>query len=243
MNDLERLDLHVGPQLQASGGILDRLDYGRLRRLGVQLRNIPSPGDDWDIPPSSLQGWVASYVATIESVQIAHTSGLLTLLKESSAEIRALLSVETLPVIDAQIVETKKLHELVEHAKAEDRVRTVGFEQFASFAPSQEHLAHALVVQINVLTSYQDRPKVDKSVGLRRLQVGALIGKAATGGALAVANLSLGVLGGLSVVPSVALTSIPIAAGLVTSAYTGFAAVFGAVEKIATTLRGWAKNG
>lgn len=75
-------------------------------------------------------------------------------------------------------------------------------------------------------------------MGLKRLQVGALIGKAATGGALAVSNLSLGVLGGLSVVPGIALTNIPIAAGLVTSTYTGLAAAFDAVEKIASTLRG-----
>ena len=75
MNDLERLDFTLGPNLQAKNGILDRLDYGRLRRLGVQLRDIPLPSEDWDIPPSSLQGWVESYDATIESVRVASTSG------------------------------------------------------------------------------------------------------------------------------------------------------------------------
>ena len=238
MNNLERLDFHVGPQMQALGGILDRLDYGRLRRLGVVLRNIPRPGEDWDLPPSSLQGWVASYGATIESVRIAQRSGLLTLLKDSSDEIREHASVEALPAIDVQIVDRKTLAELVEYAKVDDRFKTFDFDRFSSSAPSEEDLARALVVEINASTSYQERPKVDKGTGLRRLQVGALIGKAATGGALAVANLSLGVLGGLSVVPSVALTSIPIAAGLVTSAYTGLAAAFDAVEKIATALRG-----
>jgi hypothetical protein len=63
------------------------------------------------------------------------------------------------------------------------------------------------------------------------------IGKAATGGALAVANLSLGVLGGLSVVPGIALPSIPIAAGLVTSACRGLAVAFDGVDKVASTLR------
>jgi hypothetical protein len=237
MNDLERLEFHVGPKLHAHDGILDHLDYRRLRRLGVQLRDIPTPSEDWDIPPSSLQGWVESYAATIESVHIAHTSGLLALLKESSDEIQEILSVETLPVFDAQVVGQKTLEALVEHAKAEDRVKTFDFERFASAAPSQEEVARALVVQINVSTPYQERPKIDKGAGLKRLQVGALIGKAATGGALAVANLSLGALGGLSVVPAVSLTNIPIAAGLVTSAYTGLAAAFDAVEKIATALR------
>ncbi len=238
MNDLERLDFHVGPHLQAAGGILDRLDYGRLRRLGVVLRNIPRPGEDWDIPPSSLRGWVASYGATIDTVAMAQRSGVLPLLKEVSDEIRAVASVEALPALDEQLVERKTLDELVEYAKAEDRFKRFDFERFSSSAPSREELARALVVEINVSTSWQDRPKVDKGTGLRRLQLGALIGKAATGGALAVANLSLGVLGGLSGVPSIALTSIPIAAGLVTSAYTGLAAAFDAVEKISTAIRG-----
>lgn len=177
--------------------------------VGVVLRNIPRPGEDWDLPPSSLQGWVASYGPTIDSVGIAQPSGLLELLKDSSDEIRALASVEALPVIDAQIVERKTLEELVEYAKADDRFKAFEFERFSSPAPSQEELARALVLQINASTSYQERPKVDRGTGLRRLQVGVLIGKAATGGALAVANLSLGVLGGVSVVPSVALTGIP----------------------------------
>lgn len=56
MNDLERLEFHVGPKLHAHDGILAHLDYRRLRRLGVQLRDIPTPSEDWDIPPSSLQG-------------------------------------------------------------------------------------------------------------------------------------------------------------------------------------------
>jgi hypothetical protein len=238
MNDLERVDFHVGPRLQAYDGILDHVDYRRLRRLGVQLRDIPSPRDDWDIPPSSLQGWVESYAATIESVQISESSGLLALLAETSDEIRQVLSIEALPALDAQIVEPKELEELIERAKAKDRFKDFDFEHFMSSAPSKEEVARALVVQINVSTSWRERPKVDKPAGFKRLQVGALIGKAATGGALAVANLSLGVLGGLSVVPGIALTSIPIAAGLVTSTYTGLAAAFDAVEKIASTLRG-----
>ena len=45
-------------------------------------------------------------------------------------------------------------------------------------------------------------------------------------------------LGGLSIVPAVALTNVPIAVGLVTSAYTGFSTVFDAVEKIAVALKG-----
>lgn len=238
MNDLENLDFHVGPRLQAYDGILDHLDYRKLRRLGVQLRDIPSPQEDWDIPPSTLQGWVESYAATIESVQISESSGLLTLLTEASDEIRQLLALETLPALDAQVVERKQLEELIARAKERDWFKDFDFEHFMVSAPTKEEVAKALVVQINVSTSWPERPKVEKPAGLKRLQVGALIGKAAIGGALAVANLSLGVLGGLSVVPGITSTNIPIAAGLVTSTYTGLAAAFDAVEKIASTLRG-----
>jgi hypothetical protein len=38
-------------ELQSKGGILDNLDYRRVRRLGVTLRNIPRPRPgDWDLP-------------------------------------------------------------------------------------------------------------------------------------------------------------------------------------------------
>ena len=204
----------------------------------MQLRNIPSPRDDWDIPPSSLQGWVESYAATIESVQISEASGLLTLLTDASDEIRQLLALEALPALDAQVVDQKHLEELIDRAKEKDWFKDFDFERFMASTPTKEEVARALVVQINVSTSWPERPKVEKPAGLKRLQVGALIGKAATGGALAVANLSLGVVGGLSIVPGITLTNIPIAAGLVTSTYTGLAAAFYAVEKIASTLRG-----
>jgi hypothetical protein len=58
------------------------------------------------------------------------------------------------------------------------------------------------------------------------------------GGALSVGNLSLGVLGGLSILPAIQPTNVPIAVGIVGSAYTGLAAAFDAVEKIGAVIRG-----
>jgi hypothetical protein len=81
MESLERLDMKLGAELQARGGVLDRLDYGRLRRLGIQLRNIPKPSGDWDLPPSSLQGWIASFEASKQAFEIASESGLMRLLQ------------------------------------------------------------------------------------------------------------------------------------------------------------------
>ena len=95
-----------------------------------------------------------------------------------------------------------------------------------------------IVVPLSVSVTWGERPKVDKSVGAKRLQIGALIGKAAVGGALAVGNLSLGVLGGLSILPAIQPTNVPIAVGIVGSAYTGLAAAFDAVEKIGAVIRG-----
>ena len=237
MTAIERLDFHVGSQLQAYGGILDNLDYARLRRLGVLLRNIPKPTDNWQIPPSSLLGWIESYKATLECITISKNSGILQLLIDSSEDIRQLLSFETVPALDAQLIGEKELSDLIAQAKSEDKFVNFSFEHFMSVAPTEEDIARFIVVQVNYPTPYQAEPKMEKSIGLKRLQVGALIGKAATGGALAVGNIALGVLGGLSILPAVAPTEIPIAAGLVTSTYTGLAAAFDAIEKIGATLR------
>lgn len=51
MNAAEHLNMQLGPALQALDGILDRIDYNEVRRLGTQLRNIPYVSDDWDFPP------------------------------------------------------------------------------------------------------------------------------------------------------------------------------------------------
>ena len=81
--------MRVGAELQAAGGILDRIDYKRVRRLGVQLRNIPKLGNDWDLPPSSLQGWIASFEASVDAVRVASEAGLLRLLQSSSRRSRS----------------------------------------------------------------------------------------------------------------------------------------------------------
>jgi len=159
-------------------------------------------------------------------------------MKNSSEEIRGLLSLEMIPALDAHIVAKEKIEELIADAKRPDRIKDFDYERFSSQAPSEEEIAQVVVVQLNACLSWNERPKIDKGTGLKRLQIGALIGKAAVGGALAVGNLSLGVLGGMSVLPAIALTNVPIAAGLIGSAYTGLSAAFDAVEKIATVVRG-----
>ena len=70
MNDLDRLNFEISAPLEAAGGVLDKFDYNRLRRLGVLLRNIPfvREGQNWDLPPASLQGWIKSYAATVETI-------------------------------------------------------------------------------------------------------------------------------------------------------------------------------
>jgi hypothetical protein len=103
-------------------------------------------------------------------------------------------------------------------------------------APSPEEIASVLVIVLGESVKYQDRPKVDKGVWAKRLQIGALIGKAAAGGALATANMAIGAIAGLSVVPT-AVAAIPISVGVVTSAYTGLVAACDAVEKIGASLR------
>lgn len=239
MNDLEHLNFEIGPPLEATGGILDKLNYGRLRRLGVILRNIPHAREDgdWDVPPATLQGWIKSYAATVETVQIAEESGLLSVIKSKSREIRALLSPKMIPLFDTYIVPKERIEEMVAHAKEYNKFDDYGFDAFSRNAVSGEDIARVIIVTLDTSVRWDKRPKVDKSVGLKRLQIGALIGKAATGGALAVANFSLGALAGLSVLPAL-VGNVPIAIGVVGSAYTGLAAAFDAVEKIAAVVRG-----
>jgi|GEM_PF-4343480 len=237
MDDLERLDFEIGP---LAADILDKLDYGRLRQLGGVLRNIPhtSEDEDWDYPPASLQGWIASYEATLEAFQIAERSGFLTLIKSRSETLQALLSPAMIPSLDAYIVERETIETMISQAKERDRFKDLDFERFSSNAASREEIAGVIVVTLDESIRWDERPKIDKSVWPKRLQVGALIGKAAAGGALTVANLALGVLAGLSVVPTIPLAHVPIAVGIIGSAYTGLAAACDAVEKIAAVVRG-----
>jgi hypothetical protein len=239
MDDPQRLDFELGPPLEAAGGILDKLDYSRLRRLGMLLRNIPHihEDQDWDFPPASLQGWIASYSATVEAVQMATRSGMIPIIGPKSDKIRALLLPAIIPSLDAYIVPREGSEEMIALAKEYRGFENFDFEKFSSNAGSREEIARAVVVMLDESVPYRDCPKVDEKVGFKRLQIGALIGKAATGGALAVANFSLGVLAGLSVLPTL-VGSVPIAVGIIGSAYTGLAAACDAVEKIGAVVRG-----
>jgi len=232
------LDFEIGPELEAPGSVLDKLDYNRLRRLGTTLRNIPNVREDtdWDFPPSSLQGWVASYDAAVQVVQIAAQSGIMSVLQAKSEEIKAILSPEIIPSLDAHILRRERIEDMIADAKALKVIRDFDLEKFYSIAVSREAIARAIVVSLDETVAYDLRPKVDANVGMKRLQVGALIGKAAAGGALAVANLALGVLAGLSHMPAI-VGSVSIAVGIVGSAYTGLSATCDAVEKIAATIQ------
>jgi hypothetical protein len=53
MPTIDYLHFHLGAELEKQGGVPDQLDYRRLRRLGVQLRNIAIPDEDWDHAPAN----------------------------------------------------------------------------------------------------------------------------------------------------------------------------------------------
>jgi len=243
MNDLERLHLEIAHLLEGPGGILDKLNYNRLRRLGQILhlkwnytglssKDFPA----WDFPPVDLQGWIKSYAATIETVQIAEESGLLSVIKPKSREIRELLSPEMIPLLDTYIVPKERIEEMIAHAKGYNKFDDFGFDAFTRNAVSEKDIARVVVVNLDTPGNFPDRPKVDKTVGDKRLQIGALIGKAATGGALAVANFSIGALA-FSTLPAI-VGNVHTALAVVGSVYTGLAGACDAVEKIAAVVRG-----
>src|SRR5262249_3451799 len=142
------------------------------------------------------------------------------------------------PSLDTYIVPKERIEDMIAFAKEHSKLENFDLEKFSSNAASREEISRVVVVRLGVSIPWPGRPKVDKSVGLKRLQVGALIGKAATGGALTVANLALGALAGLTALPAiVGPQGLPIALGVVSSAYTGLNTACDAVEKIAAIVR------
>jgi len=115
-------------------------------------------------------------------------------------------------------------------------VRSFDPERFHANAPSEEQVARALVVQVDLHLSWSERPKVDEARGKNRLRIGAILGQGVLGGALAGANLSLGVLG--NYIPHIAAMAgqVSITLGLAASTYSGLNKVFEAVEKLAGEL-------
>ena len=207
--------MRLGSELQALGGILDKIDYNEIRGLGNQLRNIPHVSDDWDLPPANL----------------------LELLQEHDEEIREALSPEIIPEADAELVGKDTIYEMIESARKSDRVKSFDPERFQADTPSEDELARALVVQIDLHLSWQERPKVNEETGKSRLKIGAIVGQGVLGGALAGVNLSLGVLG--NYIPHIAamVGQVPTTVGIAASTYTGLSKVFEAVEKLAGELK------
>ncbi|HLZ77130.1 hypothetical protein [Phenylobacterium sp.] len=238
MTDLEHLQVHLGSQLEASGGVFDRLDYNRLRCLGVVLRNRPHvhPDSDWDFPPSSLQDWVKSYEATRDVVRMTTESGLASLLAANADAIRTSLSKDMIPAIDALVIEETTIEGMIAAAKVKNLFTNEGIGITLSISPTGDQLAEALRVELHESIRWAERRKVDPATGAKRLQLGALIGKAAAGGALATANLALGALAGLHAMPSLNLSSVTIVLGVVGSSYTGLAGACDALRAIGEVL-------
>jgi hypothetical protein len=245
VNGIEHLNFHIGPLLESRGGILDKLDYHRLRQLGVKLRNIPTVREDqdWDFPPASLQGWIKSCSAAVQAVQIASESGLLSIIDKRWEEIRVLLSPAIIPSFDAYLIGAEniergkeRIEQMIDHAKQYTGFPNFDFQKFSSNAASNEAIARVLIVTLDEAVRWDERPRVDQNVGAKRLQIGALIGKAAAGGALVVTNLSVGALAALSILPAFG-GNVPFALGIVGSACTGLATACDAVEKIASSVR------
>jgi hypothetical protein len=237
MDKREHLEFQIGPQLIAAGGILDKIDYNEVRALGNQLRNIPYVSDNWDTAPANLAGWVSSYRAMKRTVGIASESGLLSLLQEYDEELRECLSPETIPQSDGELVGKDSLYAMIDFAKKSENVKRFDPEGFQNKSVSEEELARALVVNVHLHLSWSERPRVDEKTGANRLKIGAILGQGVLGGALAGANLSLGVLG--NYLPHIAamVGQVSTTVGIAASTYTGLAKVFEAVEKLSSELK------
>lgn len=238
MNELEHLEMRLVPELEVFNGILDRIDYGKVRRLGVQLREIPTPSNGWDIPPASLQGWVASFEASKEIISLSVESGIMQLLQENNNEIRNALSPRIIPAIDTEIVESKSIDEMITSVKEHDRVKEFTPEKFQALANSSDELARVLVVDLHDSVVWGARPRVSEATGLKRLRIGAMIGQATVGGALATGNIALGVLGGvITTITAIQGGNVAIAVGIAGSVYVGVNGVLKAVSDIADELK------
>jgi hypothetical protein len=103
-------------------------------------------------------------------------------------------------------------------------------------APKREEIARAIVVELDVSVTYQARPRVDEETGRKRLKIGAILGRVAIGGALAAANIALGVVAGI-------ITSFPAVTGHVEAAlavtgstFLGIHDALGGVKDLAAVL-------
>jgi hypothetical protein len=158
-------------------------------------------------------------------------------LQSHTDEIRSALSRDILPAIEETIADAKTLDDLITLARDHDRMKELSFESLQSGLPSDAALARALVVQLDGNMSWDDRPRVDETIGLRRLKVGAAIGQVALGGALAVANIGLGAFGLLTSIVGLSCGQVPLTVALVGSTYTGFNGLLSGLDKVADALK------
>ncbi len=233
---LQELEHGLAPDLEARGGVLDRVDYARLRKLASTLRNIPRPGTDGDLPPVVVAGWVASYEASQEVIQVVVESGMLRVLKAHSRGISANLSVDTLPQVDRLLLTPAELSTLIALAKTNDLVGTIDLVRVQAGLPDSGRLAAILCVDLGDPGRYDERPKVNEETKIRRLRLGAILGQVATGAAFATANLGLGVNAALAPTLSSGAIAIPTAIAIAGSVFAGLNGLFAALNTLTEEL-------
>jgi len=218
---------------------LDRLDYGRLRGLAYPLqRSLYMGGSDWDLPPVILAHWIEAYSASHDAIRVIEESGIQKIVLAHANEIRKHVSGETLPIIDSYLVPLEALEVAISEARTLPALEAQTLMRIKARQIDAYTMGGVLVVDTVDPGNFPMRYRVDEKVGQKRLKIGALIAKAASGAALAVGNVSLGVFGGVFTLPALAVpATVGIAAGIVTSAYTGLVSACDALDKIADEAR------
>ena len=210
---------------------LDKLDYNRLRRLSLRAQTDTNALRHWreaahrevfeEFPIDAALDGRASHAELLDEV---NQSGIGEILHEKHELIRAHISRETLPLLDASITSRAEIDEMIALAQAINHL-------------SESRLGLDWLHQITPAIMLRSAHPPESSPLAHRLHFIAALIKLTGGSGLAAANLALGVLAGAgTALPTLGLGTVAATIGIVTSAYTGLNSAADGLKDLASAI-------
>ncbi len=222
------------------GAALDRVDHNRIKRLAATIHDTKARLEEYrseeyryrpinvsQLPP--YEHFVTARNTHAEVLDEVRRSGLEGVLREHTTSLRQVISRDTLPQMDAQVVSPAELDEMIRLTRDRDLLSETDFGRQWVYQP--------VTINIQVGGTLPQPPAESMTSEQEPDHMRSVTGwiKVLSGSALVVTNIGAGIVAGIVFgLPTLGWGTVPIALGVAGSVHTGLTGAASAFQDIHT---------